>query len=69
MKAETREKISKARHRYWARLDPERRAEITAKGLIAQKRNNQLHAMRDGRLRSPHQVSTSFVDPDFDEAL
>ena len=69
MPAETRRKISAARAKAWAQLSPEIRKERTDKSLAAWRRNQQISAIRDGRLRSAAAVATFSVDDDFDEGF
>lgn len=53
----------------WALLSPETRKEREAKRVETWKRNQQLRAIKDGRLRGPLVVPTFSVDEDFDEGF
>ncbi len=66
---EVRKKMREAKLQMWAAFSPEERAERLAKAALTWKRNQQLKAIRDGRLRSSRSDATFTVDEDFDEVL
>lgn len=58
-------KISENRQRTWARLAPERRAELAAAWYARVRRREQLHAIKRGTLYTVNTVP-GWLDEDFD---